>query len=282
MYHLTMEKNHDTNAGAASTQQQETEEDEYFMRLALKVAQRALEVGEVPVGCVIVMPVEVQNNDPSETTTCIIEDDTSTMFEIQQEQQERQEQELQQNTGESDSNNCGQSSSLDRRSGRHDRLVQKVVVSHGANQVNATRDATRHAELVAMDRMLTGGQSSDALCLPVEVIAKLARANMLPPTSPLLQYQQGHLEPLQKHMYDKWMDIWEPFMVDRNQPHATISKAGQTTNHNSSNNQTKDDGDDGNKQVRVDSKIQQMYGWRSGRIHNVSDLKQCTLYGRSL
>jgi tRNA-specific adenosine deaminase 2 len=41
-----------------------------------------------------------------------------------------------------------------------------VVLSYGANRVNATRDATRHAELVAIDRVLCQGISSDQLCLP--------------------------------------------------------------------------------------------------------------------
>ena len=41
-----------------------------------------------------------------------------------------------------------------------------VVISHGANQVNACRDATRHAELVALDRLLTGSVSTDQLRLP--------------------------------------------------------------------------------------------------------------------
>jgi hypothetical protein len=40
-----------------------------------------------------------------------------------------------------------------------------VIISHGANQVNATRDATRHAEIVAIDRLLTDGVSSDQLRL---------------------------------------------------------------------------------------------------------------------
>ena len=44
-------------------------------------------------------------------------------------------------------------------------------MSHGANQVNATRDPTRHAELVAFDRLLTGGRSSDLLRLDPHVLA---------------------------------------------------------------------------------------------------------------
>lgn len=44
-----------------------------------------------------------------------------------------------------------------------------IVSQQGANQVNATRDATRHAEVVAIDRLLTDGISSDHLRLPQDV-----------------------------------------------------------------------------------------------------------------
>jgi len=76
--------------------------DEKYMRIALHIAKKALDLGEVPVGCLIV-------------------------------------------------NGEGQ------------------VLSHGANQVNACRDATRHAEIVAIDRLLTGSVSSDKLRLPLEI-----------------------------------------------------------------------------------------------------------------
>ncbi|EED93975.1 hypothetical protein THAPSDRAFT_268551 [Thalassiosira pseudonana CCMP1335] len=80
--------------------------EKYFMRQALCVARTALDIGEVPVGCIV--PYMASHS---------------------------------------------------------------VIVSHGANQVNATRDATRHAEIVAIDRMLTKGRSSDQLKLPPEIFA---------------------------------------------------------------------------------------------------------------
>jgi tRNA-specific adenosine deaminase 2 len=43
---------------------------------------------------------------------------------------------------------------------------QHAILSHGANQANACRDATRHAEIVAIDRLVTGSVSSDQLRLP--------------------------------------------------------------------------------------------------------------------
>ena len=113
-------------------------EEEAYMRMALQVGKSALEIGEVPVGCVIVLRLE---------------------------------------NGES------------------------VVVSHGANQVNCTRDATRHAEIVAIDRMLTGGQSSDLLRLPPEAIAKSAHGNV-PQNSALLSEERRTLL-----FSDKWVNV---------------------------------------------------------------------------
>jgi tRNA-specific adenosine deaminase 2 len=99
-------------------------DDEGYMREALKVAKDALKLGEVPVGCVIVLC-----DHPS------LEE------------------------GES------------------------VVISHGANQVNATRDATRHAEIVAIDRLLTQGASSDELRLTPDVGTKAAPGGVGVPQS---------------------------------------------------------------------------------------------------
>jgi tRNA-specific adenosine deaminase 2 len=119
-------------------------EDVYFMNQALKVARKALSVGEVPVGCVIVLDTE---DGP-------------------------------------------------------------VIVSHGANLVNATRDATRHAEIVAIDRMLTGGASSDMLRLPADVYCRPARAHMLPKDSLLLAFSDN-LEMLETYLKDEWINETE-------------------------------------------------------------------------
>ena len=113
----------------------------YYMNQALNVARKALSVGEVPVGCVLVLETE---NGP-------------------------------------------------------------VIASHGANQVNATRDATRHAEIVAIDRMLTGGASSDMLRLPAEVYCRPARAHMLPKDSPLLEYSTNTAM-LEAYLKDDWIN----------------------------------------------------------------------------
>lgn len=106
----------------------------YFMRQALRVAQNALEIGEVPVGCVIVLR-DVRAIDP---TPHPMTEPTSTDYE----------------------------------------KSPSVIISHGANQVNATRDATRHSEIVAIDRILTLGRSSDRMKLPAEVISKSAHGKL--------------------------------------------------------------------------------------------------------
>jgi tRNA-specific adenosine deaminase 2 len=112
--------------------QQNKVRDEHFMRQALKVAERALKVGEVPVGCVIVLtdhPVIDRAKAEAVAPASSSHSDDSLLDSL-------------------------------------------VVISHGANQVNATRDATRHAEIVAIDRLLTDGQSSDQLRLPPEIDTK--------------------------------------------------------------------------------------------------------------
>jgi tRNA(Arg) A34 adenosine deaminase TadA len=108
-------------------------QDEYFMRQALKVAKDALDIGEVPVGCVIVMRRQQAAVVPA----------TGAFF-------------LKPVSSSSSSVNvvsvCNDTDGNDKNACDNDD-ASFVIVAHGANQVNATRDATRHAELVAMDRM---------------------------------------------------------------------------------------------------------------------------------
>lgn len=51
-------------------------------------------------------------------------------------------------------------------------LTSPKILSYGSNRVNATRDATRHAELVALDRIMCQGMSSDQLGLPQALLPK--------------------------------------------------------------------------------------------------------------
>jgi tRNA(Arg) A34 adenosine deaminase TadA len=119
------------------------DDDEFYMRLALQVSKSALAIGEVPVGCVIVLRIEGQDANDRDS----------------------------------------------------------VVISHGANQVNATRDATRHAEMVAIDRMLTGGQSSDQLRLPADILASSAHGK-IPAALQSKEHRQSLFE-------DNWVNVRE-------------------------------------------------------------------------
>ena len=113
---------------STSEDESNDEDDKYFMRKSLEVAERALEIGEVPVGCVLVLD----------------QDHPAVVYKKKRQRKKASDRK--------------QSLSPEERCG--------VVISHGANQVNATRDATRHAEIVAIDRLLTDGVSSDQLRLP--------------------------------------------------------------------------------------------------------------------
>ena len=114
------------------------------MKQALHVAKEALKIGEVPVGCVVVLPdasiIDPELKHDGHSTTTHHTSSTSYDYEV----------------------------------------LPSVIVSHGANQVNATRDATRHAEIVAIDRMLTRGRSSDEMKLPSDVIRKSAHGKVPP------------------------------------------------------------------------------------------------------
>lgn len=96
-----------------------TTSDVPFMKLAIEVAKSALNVGEVPVGCIIVL------NRPYYYSSNLNEKNI---------------------------------------------IPENVIISYGCNQVNATRDATRHAEMVAIDRILTNGITSDQMNLPHDMI----------------------------------------------------------------------------------------------------------------
>jgi tRNA-specific adenosine deaminase 2 len=117
-----------------------SKDDVYYMRRALQVAQRALEEGEVPVGCVIVLPASSSSTSIGAIT----------------EENQRSE------TGGPQSDSCVAVTVAD----------DSVIIGHGANQVNACRDATRHAEIVAIDRMLTRAASTDQLRLPQHLLQR--------------------------------------------------------------------------------------------------------------
>ena len=120
----------DNNGDNQSVNENRNRDEEiFFMGQALNVAKDALRIGEVPVGCVIVL------RDAAIISSSISFDPK-----------------------------LSKSTSYD--------MSPSVIISHGANQVNATRDATRHAEIVAIDRMLTRGRSSDQMKLPSVIIGR--------------------------------------------------------------------------------------------------------------
>jgi len=119
-------------ASLQQQQQQQHEMDEHYMRQALNVATKALEDGEVPVGCVIVANKKTVHS-----------------------------------TAGDGANQGATSSNIDDNDDD-----DTVVISHGANQVNACRDATRHAEIVALDRLRTGSVSTDQLRLPAAFLQR--------------------------------------------------------------------------------------------------------------
>ena len=133
--------------------------DEYYMRQALEVAKSALDVGEVPVGCVLVLNDASSMIDSTGAVSC------------------------------SPSIGPGSKQSTDEPMCCY-KASPSVIVSHGANQVNATRDATRHSEIVAIDRLLTSGRSSDQLKLPLDVISRSAHGKV-PDSYSLAREKQG-------------------------------------------------------------------------------------------
>ncbi len=134
-----------------------SDEVEFFMKQALRVAKSALDVGEVPVGCILVLSETSQAKNKSNCRTPFSTSSSNEMVYIES---------------------------------------PSVIVSHGANQVNATRDATRHAEIVAIDRMLTRARSSDQMKLPVEIIRQSSHGKF--PEN----YSTGS-----PHESDKWINV---------------------------------------------------------------------------
>ena len=111
-------------------------DDIYYMKQALHVARHALvHEGEVPVGCVIVMHF---NNSTG-------------------------------NVGSYCSSPWCYQKRLQQRHYLH-QTSSSLIVSYGYNLVNACRDATRHAEIVAIDRFYTNSKSTDQLRLPPPTI----------------------------------------------------------------------------------------------------------------
>jgi len=226
----------------------ENEVNEYFMRQALKIARAALDVGEVPVGCVIVQ-------------SCAIAPETAQTVVQKSAKQPIDAQETTITKTYDDEN-----SKLKRFSRWYASSESSaVIISHGANQVNATRDATRHAELVAIDRMLTGGKSSDQLRLPPYVYARPNKNHLTGDTSNQKNNEDSSDRELTRDA-PRRLSSTETEDVDfseTNEDHAKLQAYF----------------DDRWINVPEDpNHWKNTYGWGSGRLHELSDLADCHLY----
>lgn len=201
------------------------------MRKALQVGEAALRIGEVPVGCVIVL------RDPPEYKSQSTSASTSSNSNEPREQNDP-----------SPSLPPSSSSSYDYQTS------PEVIVSHGANQVNATRDATRHAECVAIDRMLTGGMSSDLARLPHCVMANNAHGKV----PDALGGDSGDIA-LEDAFRDEWINI--------------SNKSGGSGGGESLNVKT-----NGNDGIPAKQHWKNEYGWGSGKLFKKDMFRRCDLY----
>ena len=184
----------------------DTSHDEYYMRQALYVARHALvHEGEVPVGCVIVMHFDDTttsslggtSSSSSSSGTGTIHDTSTTGSDGNEKVQTVHDDTDMIITSPTGSSSSSRSSSTiycsspwcykkrlqqQQQRQQQDRHHQyqpsnnnknNLIISYGSNLVNACRDATRHAEIVAMDRFYTQSNSTDQLRLPVVVAPSL-------------------------------------------------------------------------------------------------------------
>lgn len=157
----------------------------YFMKQALKIAKEALAIGEVPVGCVIVLRKDLE----PEQNECKL--DTHIQNALEMTAESVHDEQITRN------NEKEEKEGLDLT--EHYISSAQVIISHGANQVNATRDATRHAECIAIDRMLTGGLVSDKVRLPQNVFLRKMKKN-----SDVSSYSNDKND---NDHHDKWINV---------------------------------------------------------------------------
>lgn len=232
----------------------ENEVNEYFMRQALKIARAALDVGEVPVGCVIVHTSTANAPETAQTDGQKAAQQPIDAREITTPQLDH-----------------GENSKSKRFSRWYASSASSaVIISHGANQVNATRDATRHAELVAIDRMLTGGKSSDQLRLPPHVYARPNKNRLSVHTSnqkTCNENNNSEMVPTPTQDAPQFLSAEDVVsnvdLSETNEDHANLQEYFEDRWIN----------------VPEDpNHWKNTYGWGSGRLHELSDLADCHLY----
>ena len=208
--------------------------EEFFMRKALQVGEAALRIGEVPVGCVIVLRDPPESKSKSQSTSASTSNQPT----------------------EQNDNDPSPSSSLKSSSSSYDyQTSPEVIVSHGANQVNATRDATRHAECVAIDRMLTGGMSSDLVRLPHCVMANNAHGHGKKVQDGL--GGDGGDRALEDAFRDEWINI---------------------PNDAGSGSESPNEKKDGKDEIPAKQHWKNEYGWGSGKLFKKDIFRRCDLY----
>jgi tRNA(Arg) A34 adenosine deaminase TadA len=235
-----------SKSNSAVVHHSSSKEDEYYMRLALQVAEAALKIGEVPVGCVIVLPNVVVDDSHCQSKT----------------------------TKTTTTSRPGPPEPSRIRI----RMNDSVIISHGANQVNATRDATRHAEMVALDRLLTGrGVSSDQLKLPASIFLNESQKEYYssgknPPPRVVATNSHHHSRASNEDVDDDAGKRTSFLQDDDTWINAPAAAAAAAAKDKSNNHHASADINDNNNDWK------NTYGWGSGRVHDVHDLQRCHLY----
>jgi tRNA(Arg) A34 adenosine deaminase TadA len=138
----------DTNTDDSNNRNHDEEIDIYYMKQALYVARHALyNENEVPVGCVIVMHFPCTSSNDDDNNDKINDNEMNVYCNSPWCYKKRLNEQLQ------------------TPNGQNNKKSNSLIVTYGYNLVNACRDATRHAEIVAMDRFYTQSQSTDQIRL---------------------------------------------------------------------------------------------------------------------
>ena len=224
--------------------------DEYFMRKSLEVAERALKVGEVPVGCVLVL-------------------DTDHPIVVKTKEKVNHQSKNQTNNGNADQ--------------RRQRQRRGVIISHGANQVNATRDATRHSEIVAIDRLLTNSLSSDQLRLsPNEYYNNtMKRGDNTNNTNTDTDNNINTTE--RKRKYNEFLSVWDDRWINEpSYPSHWTNSFGWRNNNSNNNIDSKNNDNDDKEEEEEDNKSipteQQQQQQQQQQLRSKDIFRHCDLF----
>jgi tRNA(Arg) A34 adenosine deaminase TadA len=213
-----------TAANVDDDNNDDDDHDEYFMRKSLEVAERALKVGEVPVGCVLVLDT-----------------DHPIVVKMKEKVNQRRKNQINDNGN-------------DQRQRQRQRQRRGVIISHGANQVNATRDATRHSEIVAIDRLLTNSISSDQLRLSPNVYYN----NIMKRGDTTTTTNNNIIDTMErKRKYNEFLSVWDDRWI--NEPSYTnhwTNSFGWRNNNSNNNSDSKNSNDNDDKEEKEEDNKQ--------------------------